>query len=260
MASVSASVLMLDFGPTTPTGAALTNSPYHSVNGAFTDTHWNVLGASNVASGLIYSDGSAAEGVSLVLGASVGSTLVDFSRLPTHSSALGGSTGINNVGSVFAGSSVGKDGIFTSAPAGDNLVALKIGGLSAGRYEIYAVGANTSQSLNAQPVMAYFAAATGNIATFETNGLTASATSQLSLTSIMSWSEGSSYGKMTIDLADGDYFVLAIDALGAGAGAETRGFMNAIQIVSIPEPSAAVLGIIALFGLPLFSRVGRSKR
>jgi len=67
--SASAQVLMLDFGPTAATGTDRTNSPYHTANGAFTDTTWNTLGTADVASGIVWSDNTAATGISINLGA-----------------------------------------------------------------------------------------------------------------------------------------------------------------------------------------------
>lgn len=250
--AASAAVLMLDFGPTVATGASQTNSPYHSVNQSFTDTYWNTTGVSNVLSGLVYSNGSAATGVTLTLGSSIGSTLVDFSKPPGSSSALGAT--INS--GVFAGTSVGKDGIFTSAPAGNNLVGIKVGGLSAGRYEIYVIGANTSNGPAYQSPSAFYAAATTNVSTFETSGLTPSATSLLTLTSIESWIEGGSYAKITIDLSEGQYLLLVAD----GTGTEDRGFLNAVQIVAVPEPSVVAFCIVGLLALPLFARAAGSNK
>lgn len=246
-AAASAAVLMLDFGPTVATGASLTNSPYHSVNSSFTDTHWNTIGLANVFSGLVYSGGGAASGVTLTLGSSRGSTLLNFSQLPGNSSALGAtiSTG------VFEGTSVGKDGIFTTTtPPGNNLVGVKIGGLSAGQYEIYVVGLNTSNALKAQSPSVFFAAATSDVNAFETGGLTPSATTLLTSQAIDTWVEGGSYAKITVTLNAGEFLVLAAD----GMGTEDRGFLNAIQIVAIPEPQAVLLCMVGLIALPLLRR------
>lgn len=248
--AASAAVLMLDFGPTVATGASLSNSPYHTVNSSFTDTSWNTIGLANVSSGLVYSNGSAATGVTLTLGSSKGSTLLNFSQLPGSSSALGATI---NTG-VFADTSVGKDGIFTSAPAGNNLVGVKIGGLSAGQYEIYVVGLNTSNGPGYQSPSVFFAAATGNVGTFETNGLTPSASTLLA--SQVNWVEGDNYAKVTITLNAGQSLVLVAD----GTGSEDRGFLNAMQIVAVPEPQTMLLCLIGLIALPLLRRSGKRQQ
>src|SRR5688572_5456741 len=94
----ASAALLLDFGPTTPEGASLTNSRYHVATGA-TDSTWNVVGITDVAS-LFNSDGTAATGLSLNLGASaVSTTLIDLANQPDSSLALGTST---NTG-VYAG-------------------------------------------------------------------------------------------------------------------------------------------------------------
>ncbi len=255
--AASASVLMLDFGPTTVTGADQVNSPYHSINQTFTDTHWNTIGTSNPTT-LVYSDGETASNITLTLGSSIGSSLVNFSTPPTTSSALGSSNKINDPGSVLAGTSVGKDGIFSS-PVGQNLAAIRIGGLSAGTYEVYVMGANTNQSLEQQSTAAFYAAAMGNANTFETDGLTPAATTFLSLENSKSWNEGGTYGRFTITLTEGDYLYLATQGLGDGPSNELRGFLNAVQIVAIPEPSTLAFCALGLLLLPFSARVMRRK-
>lgn len=232
----SATVLMLDFGPTEATGASLTNSPYHAVNESFKDGHWNTIGLSNVSSGLVYSNGDVAAGTTLTLGSSVGSTLVDFSQTPANSSELGAAVDIHSDTNVFAGTSVGKDGIFTASPLGNNLVGIKVGGLPAGRYEIYVIGANTSNGLGHQSPTAFYVAATGDVSTFEIGGLQPSATSLLTPMAAQSWIEGASYAKITIDLSEGECLLLVADGVGRhGGGSEDRGFLNAVQIVAVPS-------------------------
>ncbi|HWL53915.1 MAG TPA: hypothetical protein VNQ90_15855 [Chthoniobacteraceae bacterium] len=247
--AASASVLMLDFGPTTVAPADQTNSPYHTVNTSFSDTAWNKIEITNPAS-LVYSDGSAATGVTLTLGSSPNSTVVDFSSLPTHSNALGTQIGTG----VFAGTSVGRDGIYRgNVGSQNNQVALKIGGVTAGTYEIYVVGLNTNTRISDQSPMNFYAAATGDVSTFDTGGLTPDATTLI--TANTPWMEGGSYGKITVDLAAGQYLVLVSD----GAGSESRGFLNSVQIVAIPEPSTVILGLAGCFSLIALRRVSRRR-
>lgn len=231
---LSASVLMLDFGPTEAEGDSQINSPYHAAQPAFQERCWNTVGVSNIDNGLRYANGEEATGVSLVLGSSIDSAVVDFSESPANSSELGVANLINGPESVFAGSSVGKDGIFTSAPYGNNLVGLKVGGLPAGRYEVYLVGANTSNGLNYQSPTLFFVEATGDVATFDTEGLPPTATSLLSEKAVESWTEGESYAKASVELGAGEFLVIIADGAGVhGKGKEERGFLNAVQIVPV---------------------------
>ena len=54
------------------------------------------------------------------------------------------------------------------------------------------------------------------------------------------------YVALDITLADGDSLFLASDG---GTAAESRGFLNMVQIVAIPEPASALLGTLGLLAL-----------
>ncbi len=233
----SDAVLMLDFGPTEATGESKTNSPYHSENESFKESHWNTIDLANVASGLVFANGQPAEGVSITWGASVQSSQVDFSQGPTSSSELGAAIDITMNGSVFSGSSVGKDGVFTPKPLGNNLVGIKIGGLDAGRYEVYVVGLNTSNGTRSQSPCIFYAAATPEIGTFDTADLEPSATALLNREGTLKWIEGASYVKMTVELEAGNDLVIVAGSLGPDqGGTESRGFLNAVQVVPVAKP------------------------
>src|SRR5690606_7385855 len=108
LAPVRADIIMLDFGSTTVGTNSTLNSPYHTVNGSFTNTAWNKVQASDIAAGsLVWSDGTTATGVSLNLGGSSDATTLNLASTPT-SSPLGGAV---NTG-VYTNTSVGRDGIF----------------------------------------------------------------------------------------------------------------------------------------------------
>src|SRR6478736_4825276 len=69
--SAHAQKILLDFGPTAVTAPDATLSMGH-FSGAVPNTEisWNQILAADVTSGLVYSDGSAVSGVSIVLGRS----------------------------------------------------------------------------------------------------------------------------------------------------------------------------------------------
>lgn len=249
----SAQVLMLDFGPTAATGANLTNSPYHTVNTSFTGGTWNTIQTADVGSGLLWSDGSSASGLSINLGATTaaGVTVLSLATAPSSSSALGTTV----TSGVYAGTSVGTDGIFTGASNNSRAVGLQIGGLSAGTYDVYVTGRNTN--ISAAHVQNFYAGKSASatdfdFATFTTKSLSFGNTAT-SATS--SWTDTANYVKFTVTLTGGEF----LDIASLGGTGEVRGFLNAIQIVnipSVPEPAAAALigGLAAVAAAACFRR------
>lgn len=248
VASAHAQVLLLDFGPTGQTSSA-TNSPYHTAAPAFAGTIWNTVGTGDVSTGLKYADNSAAGGVTLNLGSSA-TTTIALGVQPGTSSALG----LQTSSGVYAGNSVGKDGIFSGTSTSNQRVGLQIGGLAAGTYDVYVTARNTNLADGAsgyrQVISAGAASASGD---FDYTGygsaslIYAKATAGSSFTS--AWTEGGNYVKLSVTLTSGQFLNLAV----AGLFDETRGFLNSVEIVNtgaatIPEPStyAAVAGLAVL--------------
>lgn len=240
----SGSILMLDFGPTSPDGTHLTNSPYHTVAGAgFTDTSWNKIEKVDVSS-LTWSDGSTATGVTVNLGAAPATgtpTVVNYATQPATSSGLGTVV----TAGIYAGTSVGRDGIFGAA--GQSL-GIQVTGLAAGVYEIFIIGRNTN--LSDSVTRSYIGAGVAGD-NFDFSTLTPITINYTNLTSTAAWTEGVNYSKHTITLAAGE--ALNIATQGTDAANQFRGFMNSIQIVQqVPEPSTALLSGALL--LPLLRR------
>lgn len=228
--AVQAQVLMFDFGPTTPTGANLTNSPGHSA-GAISNalTTWNVMGTLDVSSGLLYGDNTAATGISLSTGYETTNTsnIINFALNPGFSVALGGAV---NTG-VYAGDSVGTDAIFQSSVA-PIAVGVQIGGLAAGSYQVYISGRNTNVATYLQN---FYATSSSAGTTFDFNSLTSVPVANTGV----AWSQGTTYALFTITLGAGEVLNIATEGTGtAGAG---RGFLNSLEIVAVPEPSTTVL-------------------
>src|SRR5664279_4718340 len=98
----SAASLLLDFGPTAVATAYATNSPAHAAGLVpSTEISWNT-GLIADTSSLIYSDGTAATDVSIVLGrSSAGVSTISFTDKAYLNGALAGQ--IN--GGIYAGTS-----------------------------------------------------------------------------------------------------------------------------------------------------------
>jgi len=240
--SANATVLMLDFGPTTVTTPAnLINSPYHTVNGA-AGTSWNkVSNASNtdgavpdITSGLLFSDGSVATGVGVNLGVATGTTL-GLSTQPNKNTALGSNY---NTG-IYSGDSVGKDGVFLSTNVA---IGLQVTGLTAGIYDVYLATRNTSFS-GGQTQTSYVGTGAAGV-DYDYSGYVNSALVFASgAAAPTTWVQGESYVKLTVNLTAGQALNIAV------AGNADRGFLNAVQIVSVPEPGYGVMACSLLVTL-----------
>lgn len=232
-----AQVLMLDFGPTLVSGSDLANSPYNAANPSFTGTTWNQIGTADVSS-LTFANGSAATGLTLNIGATTSattfsSTLV-LTNVPSGNSALGTLTSAG----IYAGTSVGTDGIFTSSSGNSRAVGFQLSGLGAGTYDVYVTARNTSSNANyTQTAFVGSSASAGNFA-LNGAGMT-SETLTFANASVFtsSWIEDSNYLKFTVTLGAGDVLNLAT----LGGGGEVRGFLNSVQIVAVPEPAISVM-------------------
>ncbi|HSI09253.1 MAG: PEP-CTERM sorting domain-containing protein [Rariglobus sp.] len=250
---LSAQVLQIDFGPTVATGTDQTNSPYHTANGSFTDTVWNQVQTADIAAGsLVWSDGTTATGVSANLGATTTavSTTIGLTSQPSTSGALGGTTSAG----IYAGTSVGTDGIFTGGGGNTRAVGVQIGGLSAGTYDIYIAARNTSLSANLTQNLYVGKSATAanyDFSTYSSQTLTYASASA----STSAWQSGINYSVFSITLSSGEFLNIAT------IGVSERGVLNSIQIVTaIPEPSTyALFAGIALFAL-CFGRRLRASR
>lgn len=252
--TASAQVLMLDFGPTTSTGDDRLNSPYHTVNPGFIDTGWNRIGTADVTSGLVWSTNAAATGLSVNLGA----TTTDSSRTIGLTATPSGSTltGSTLTTGIYAGTAPGRDGIFTGTQTSDTrAVGVQIGGLSAGTYIVYMTGRNTNTAAaHTQNFFAGKSTAAGdfdisNTGIFSTRSLSYEAEPTTQEDAWVGTGGLTNYASFSVTLTSGDFLNLAV----LGGTGQTRGFLNSIQIVAVPEPSAfaflaglATLGAVAL--------------
>lgn len=278
--SLSAATLMLDFGnpaantsvPESNTaaspgpiaaGAYLTLSPGHSTNrvGA-SETTWNTITTSSANSSLNYSNGAAATGITLTLGQEsvAGNNTVDYSTAISNLNLIGnggGTSGRKSLltpGSIYGdnrlgSSAVGRDAFFGGTASA---IGFRVDGLTAGDYVVYLMGRNTNANAPALAGMSFYAttgSSSGSFAGFNTAGsgfqanttyTTAAYTNQYE-----NFSAGQNYVALNVSLLEGQSLFVAAD----GTETELRGFLNMAQIVQVPEPSAALLGGLCLFGL-----------
>ncbi|WP_309380245.1 PEP-CTERM sorting domain-containing protein [Cerasicoccus frondis] len=231
--------MLFDFGPTTVTGADLTNSPGHEDGGLTgADTSWNLVQVTDISSGLVTSTGTAsAVGINLGVESTSSSNIINFGSQPSSSSQLG----TQLFSGVYSNTSVARDGIFNSFNSEPWAIGVKLDGLAAGEYNIYITARNTN-TLTAQPTTVFGDAISNTDATFDYNSITGSSiangTNSTSSGPYTGFEEGGNYGFLTITLSAGQSLALAIS--GDGAGNDGRGFLNSIEIVAVPEPSTYV--------------------
>ncbi|WP_269542111.1 PEP-CTERM sorting domain-containing protein [Cerasicoccus fimbriatus] len=259
--SAQAQTLMLNFRSSGgPTGANLTNSPLHTSEPSFTDTSWNNISNSDVGSGLLYADGTAATGVAFDLGiANLDvSTTVDLATTPTSANNLGLQA---NTG-VYEGNSVGTGGIFSGSGPDRNQIGLQVTGLAAGTYEIYITGRNTNGQSTGELLYSYYAGTGVAGSNFDFSGYDSSSVSFMGSDQTAAWVDGGNYGKITITLAAGEALNIVSNGDGGKAtgsssfGTANRGFLNSVQISMIPEPQtwALIIGLVSLGVLALRRR------
>lgn len=133
---------------------------------------------------------------------------------------------------------------------------MKVSGLALGTYDVFIVGINTNNNLGTSPAN-IGARATGDIDTLDITGI---ANVHVANDFTDSWTAGRNYAKITVTLTAANP-VLTLFTVG-GSNIDTnnnRGFLNAVMITPVPEPStyAALLGLLAL-GFVMYRR--RSRR
>lgn len=263
--SAIGAVLMIDFGPTTVLEADATNSPYHTANPSFTDKIWNKVETADVSS-LLYSDGTTATGVAINVGAIADYTPanaeVDLDLTPSGNSALGTRT---NSG-IYADTSVGKDGIFNGSGTATAGVGVQVKGLAAGVYDIYIAARNTNAGPENSDGDSYGYTAYAGAGTPDENFqfkayTSASVEFSNKLGQTAAWVQNglsdANYFKLTVELSESEALNIAVigfDNTLTSSSSETRGFLNALQIVQVPEPGALSLLGLGLLGLPRRTR------
>ncbi|HWD92632.1 MAG TPA: immunoglobulin domain-containing protein [Verrucomicrobiae bacterium] len=231
--------LLLDFGATTVAPADATLDMGH-FSGAVpsTEISWNkIVNADN--SSLVYSDGSAATGVSIVVGRCPAATtnVVDYTKKNISSSALGTA----ETQGIYTNTSPTKDGIFATGTAtvNTNAMGIRVDGLPAGTYTLYLSGRNSNTGFSTPEQFFATNGASAGTFTFVSN-TTASAVEANSGTRVGSgnptqadaitstFAYGDNCVHLVVTLNSGDSLFLSVVGV---ASNEFRGFMNAVEIV-----------------------------
>ena len=252
---VSADTLMLNFRASSgPTGTNLTNSPLHTAVPSFTDTVWNNVNNSDASVGsLDWSDGNEASGVAFVLGTVTDSSvsqLVDLTGSVSSVSNLGNQTSAG----IYSGDSIGKGGIFNgTSTQPEKGLGIQFTGLAAGTYNVYLSGRNTNSTNPSFPLTNSFHIGSGtagsnfDYSAYESRTISYAGTDNATTAWVAASDDATkdNYAKFTITLAEGA-------ALNIAADGSARGFLNSIQLVAVPEPSAfaLLLGAAAILLLP----------
>jgi len=238
-AEAQAGTLLLDFGPTNvaPSEATLDMGHFAGAVPA-TEINWNkIVNADN--SSLIFSDGTTAIGISVVVGRCPAATtnVVDFTKKNISSSGLGTA---ENWG-IYTNTSPSKDGIFAAGTfsANTNALGIRVDGLPAGTYTLYISGRNSNTGVSAPEQFFAINGPSANAFTFDSNSTPAvielnsgtppgggTPTQADAITSTFAY--GDNCVHLVVTLNSGDSLFLA----GVGVAAnEFRGFMNAVEIV-----------------------------
>lgn len=256
-----AASLLIDFGTGggngVATGADAQKSPgYLSHLG---ETSYNYGNAVTLSS-LVYGDGSAATGITVKLAAesTIGNNTINFATGPNIDFSGVSGSAVTDVNSVYSGNSPAKQGAFRISSNGSNNSAMgvSITGLAAGTYNIFMTGRNTNAGANATPSDFFLSTVDGGMpntylfaGTGNTTQQTASATHTAASLNGTSFTAGVTHVEFTVTLTENQTLLLATE----GTGSDLRGFINSLEIVQVPEPSAALLSFGTL-GLLAFRR------
>ena len=254
-----AASLLLDFGTGTPSGgtsgvATLADAEKSPGYSAHVGERTYNYGNSATLSSLVYGDGSSATGVTVTIAAesTIGNNVINFASGPTLNYTPVTGSAVNVAGSAYAGNSPARQAVFRdSTGGGDNsAMGAAISGLSAGTYSIYMVGRNTNGGSSATPANFYLSVISGGTpASFifdgagNTTQLTASVSHTVASLNGAGFESGVTHAEfLNVTIAEGQTLLLATE----GTGTEARGFINSLEIVSVPEPSMALLPLASI--------------
>lgn len=267
----SAQTLLLNFHSTAGADAGPVSEPYlltdpaHAIGGlSLEEFIWNNFNTATPSSSLLKSDGSVATGISIVFGGESvpGSGVLDFTstaaiRTDVNLGSGGGAPGQQSLlgpGSVYgedtfstAPGRLGWLGTGSSGGPDGSAIGLRVDGLAAGDYVIYIMARNTNSNAAFVP-MDLFVAADATSDTFDFSLVTPGAQLNIGYPSTgydgqyTYFTEEDNYYAVTISIAEGQSLFIASD----GSETETRGFLNMVEIVAVPEASTVSLLVLGL--------------
>ncbi|MDA3873408.1 MAG: PEP-CTERM sorting domain-containing protein [Kiritimatiellae bacterium] len=253
----AAPVLLIDPSTSSGVSTSLTGTtPYTVAAGS----SWN-QGAATYPSTLEYSDGSDATGVSAV--ADVTSSGSGWT-LEFDSPSLNSFQG--SIGSGVFADDPAEDAIYANVSGnGPGFLGMRITDLDFGTYDIYAaaayIGSTSSNrpggSTPSQQALWIFSGTTDNNLAYDpltgqitgggASGLAASEVLENSITS--TWTENDNFGviRVTVDASNPTLYVATSgDDFYNNNTADQRAWLNLVEVVTIPEPSTALLLFLSL--------------
>ena len=244
--AAQAQTVLLDFGSGTVANDA--NSPGHQRDPTrVSGLKWNQVSTTDVTS--IADQFDLPTGVAVDLGQETSGTSSIMSWTTTTVSAQAGGAGVNS--GVYAGQAGHS---FTFANTSNAELGARISGLSAGKYVVYVSGRNTNTTVLTVPQAISFTTRPNSTANFDYSALTSKTISNNDITS-STWQDGVHYvvsDEMT--LAAGDDIIL----ISKGTQTESRGFLNSVEIVAVPEPT--FVGLLGIAGIGMLARRRSSQR
>lgn len=233
----------LNFGATV---ADNTNSAGHTVGG-MTGTSWNLITNADVPSGITDSAGGATS-VSVDLGKETSATskLLDWTATGYSASALGT---VYSAG-IYAGNA--KSATFVNNGSSSFIdMGVRVRGLPAGEYDIFSVSRNTNTSNN-EDYNVYFATVpTATLNTGSTDYSAVTPLAQNNAANSATWVAGDNYLVRRLTVAANQDLVVIAEGT---TTSENRGFINTIQIATVPEPASGLLAGAAAATLGLLAR------
>lgn len=263
--------LFLDLGPLTASGGSLTNDPAHATGAvSLSQTSWNTISSSSDFTSAVYSDGTSATGVTIDFGQSAAAgTSINFATAIGNVALKGtggavagqqsflGASSIYGSGNNDSNTAVGRDGFLGST---NTAIGMRIDGLTAGNYTLYIMARQVSSNAVGSLPMNLYTATGASAGTFDFSALTPTVQTNTNYASAgyagqyNVFTAGENYVAINVTVGAGQSLFIASD----GGGAELRGFINSIQIVAVPEPSAYAAGMLGF--LALVTIVRRQKR
>ncbi len=221
----SATSLLLDFGPTVATNTDRLLSPGHAL-GVITPSEltWNKLQADTNT--VYYGDGTLATGVTVDMGMEYLYGVINYNSNQFNATLVGSSI----FAGVYTNSSPARDAFFGLANITNRAVGVRVDGLAAGTYTIYIAGRNNN-TVNENQERFYASHGPSSITFAYTNiGVVSAAAANPNPAFTTGFINGTNFATLTTTLASGESLFLAAGTNGPGNGAESRGFINCIEI------------------------------